>query len=44
MTAFFTPMRRPRTSITGVMQLVVQLAPRDAVVRESDSRALRVSA
>ena len=26
MTAFFTPMRRPRISITGVMQLVVQLA------------------
>ena len=26
MIAFFTPMRRPRISITGVMQLVVQLA------------------
>ena len=26
MIAFFTPIRRPRISITGVMQFVVQLA------------------
>ena len=32
MIALFTPMRRPRISITGVMQFVVQLAQEKIVV------------